>query len=117
MLLVLNWRNRSVYLFNRRSSDSVRGAWAGPFTAQNAGEWMKQQGVRLGLENVKADDEIIVLAPGESILAHTQEWIGGRVRYVPTMHARSSVGRSMLRSVNTPSYQVRLQVRCLHHDG
>jgi|WetSurMetagenome_2_1015567.scaffolds.fasta_scaffold00973_25 dCTP deaminase len=43
----------------------------------------------------KADDGIIRLEPGETILAHTQEFIGGARRVTTRMSARSSVGRSL----------------------
>jgi dCTP deaminase len=38
----------------------------------------------------------IVVPPGETILAHTQETIGGRNRITTSMRARSSIGRSCL---------------------
>lgn len=40
-----------------------------------------------------ADDLVIVLNPGENILAHTVEFIGGRNCVITSMHARSSIGR------------------------
>lgn len=41
-------------------------------------------------------DEAIVVKPGSTILAHTQEVIGGRKGITTQMHARSSIGRSGL---------------------
>lgn len=38
----------------------------------------------------------ILLAPGENILAHTDEFIGGVNCIVTEMHARSSIGRNFL---------------------
>lgn len=50
-----------------------------------------------GLDNVRAGkDEIIWIEPGETILAHTNEFIGGRGAVTSIMKARSSIGRSML---------------------
>ena len=37
-----------------------------------------------------------MLAPGETILAHTQEFIGGRDHITTMMKARSSLGRSFI---------------------
>lgn len=42
------------------------------------------------------DEEIIFLRPGETILAHTQEFIGGVKNVTTKMQARSSIGRSNL---------------------
>lgn len=44
----------------------------------------------------KPDDVVLPLEPGETILAHTQEFIGTRRNYTTQMHARSSAGRSMI---------------------
>ncbi|PSO45304.1 MAG: hypothetical protein BRC25_02590, partial [Parcubacteria group bacterium SW_6_46_9] len=41
-------------------------------------------------------DEVIVLDPGETILAHTQEFIGGRNTITTMMKARSSLGRNFI---------------------
>jgi len=45
---------------------------------------------------IEPDDRIILLAPGETILAHTEEFIGGRERITTMMKARSSLGRSFI---------------------
>ena len=42
------------------------------------------------------DDLIIVLEPGETILAHTEEFIGGKNRITTMMKARSSWGRNFI---------------------
>ena len=44
----------------------------------------------------RADDRVIWLEPGETILAHTQEFIGARRNYTTKMYARSSTGRAMI---------------------
>jgi dCTP deaminase len=41
-------------------------------------------------------EEAIVVKPGTTILAHTQEVVGARNGITTTMHARSSIGRSSL---------------------
>ena len=46
-------------------------------------------------EPIRADGSIVV-KPGSTILAHTQEVIGGRNGITTQMHARSSIGRSGL---------------------
>jgi dCTP deaminase len=43
-----------------------------------------------------ADDGIIAIRPGDTILCHTQEVVGGSNGYTTSMRARSSIGRSCL---------------------
>ncbi len=45
---------------------------------------------------ITPDEKIILLAPGETILAHTEEFIGGRDHITTMMKARSSLGRSFI---------------------
>ena len=47
-------------------------------------------------ESISSNDQIILLAPGETILGHTQEFIGGRDHITTMMKARSSLGRSFI---------------------
>jgi len=47
-------------------------------------------------DGISPNDKIILLAPGETILAHTQEFIGGRDHITTMMKARSSLGRSFI---------------------
>jgi len=48
------------------------------------------------LRNVSPDDKVILLEPGETILAHTNEFIGGIDHITTMMKARSSLGRSFI---------------------
>ncbi|OGG45273.1 hypothetical protein A2673_01635 [Candidatus Kaiserbacteria bacterium RIFCSPHIGHO2_01_FULL_50_13] len=45
---------------------------------------------------IAPEEKIILLAPGETVLAHTQEFIGGREHVTTMMKARSSLGRSFI---------------------
>ncbi len=47
-------------------------------------------------DSIRPDDKIILLAPGETVLGHTQEFIGGRDHITTMMKARSSLGRSFI---------------------
>ncbi len=47
-------------------------------------------------EGIRPDDKVILLEPGETILAHTQEFIGGRETVTTMMKARSSLGRDFI---------------------
>jgi dCTP deaminase len=45
---------------------------------------------------IKPKEKVIILAPGETILAHTEEFIGGRTEITTMMKARSSLGRNFI---------------------
>jgi dCTP deaminase len=45
---------------------------------------------------IDPDDLIILLGPGETVLGHTNEFIGGRNHITTMMKARSSLGRSFI---------------------
>ncbi len=47
-------------------------------------------------EGIKPSDKVILLRPGETVLGHTNEFIGGRDCITTMMKARSSLGRSFI---------------------
>jgi dCTP deaminase len=47
-------------------------------------------------EGISPNDKVIMLRPGETILAHTNEFIGGRDMVTTMMKARSSMGRNFI---------------------
>jgi dCTP deaminase len=47
-------------------------------------------------QGIRPDEEVILMAPGETILAHTNEFIGGKDHITTMMKARSSLGRSFI---------------------
>jgi len=81
-------------LHNLYDELSTRRVWHGPFLAESAREVMERLGMEL--KNIKPEERIILLRPGETILAHTQEFIGGRKCVVAKMYARSSLGRNFV---------------------
>ena len=62
--------------------------------AQTAKDIFKEY--RKPLNNIRPDDRVIMIGPGETILAHTNEFIGGRNHITTMMKARSSLGRSFI---------------------
>ncbi len=50
----------------------------------------------LKLKGIKPSDKVILISPGETILAHTQEFVGGRNEITTMMKARSSMGRNFI---------------------
>lgn len=81
-------------LHNLYDEESTKRVWQGPYQAEDAEVVTKRLG--LDLKNVRPSDRIILLKPGETILAHTQEFIGGRNKVVAKMYARSSMGRNFV---------------------
>ena len=47
-------------------------------------------------DNISDNDLVIMISPGETILCHTNEFIGGRNKVTTMMKSRSSMGRSFL---------------------
>ena len=47
-------------------------------------------------DGISPNDKVIMLRPGETILAHTNEFIGGRDIVTTMMKARSSMGRNFI---------------------
>ncbi len=60
--------------------------------AQNAGLEL----TNLFGKGISYDNKIIMISPGETLLCHTNEFIGGRKNVTTMMKARSSQGRSFL---------------------
>ena len=81
-------------IHNFYDENSTKRVWQGPSQSELASEVSKRLGVELA--NIKPYDKIITLRPGETILAHTEEFIGGRNCVVGKMYARSSLGRNFV---------------------
>lgn len=78
--------------FSPYDEDQVRQYYKGPLKAIPAGEWCEEHG-RARFAGIAADELVIVLRPGECILAHTIEFIGAARDATTMMKARSSLGR------------------------
>lgn len=81
-------------LHNLYDESSTKKVWQGPYQAENAREVSQRLGMEL--KNIRPDDKIILLRPGETVLAHTEEFIGGKNKVVSKMYARSSLGRNFV---------------------
>jgi dCTP deaminase len=90
------WREQhpegGITTFNPRSDKDVRRVWGEkPLIAEPARTWTEKNGP---LENIHPDDKVIWIKPGETILCHTNEFIGGQKDRITTMmKARSTLGR------------------------
>jgi dCTP deaminase len=75
---------------NPFSKADIDRYWGTAQFARHADLWMADNGP---LENIRPEDYIIALGPGETILAHIREFIGGRNCVTTEMRARSTMGR------------------------
>eukprot|EP01111_Echinosteliopsis_oligospora_P008254 TRINITY_DN23790_c0_g1_i1.p1 TRINITY_DN23790_c0_g1~~TRINITY_DN23790_c0_g1_i1.p1 ORF type:complete len:265 (-),score=64.16 TRINITY_DN23790_c0_g1_i1:45-758(-) len=81
-------------IFNPFSESMVNRIWGKPHEAEKALEWCTRTG--MVLDNISPEDRIIWIGPGETILAHTNEFIGGKNTVTTMMKARSSLGRNFI---------------------
>jgi len=79
--------------YNPVDKKAVDLYFSGPFKAEKHSTWAKVNGRTL-FNNIPANHPIIVLRPGERILAHTHEFIGIKAPGTSTMQARSTWGRN-----------------------
>lgn len=82
-------------IFEKESVDRVWGrSW---HEAMRHADWARIQNGEKLLGGIGPEERIIVLEPGETILAHTLEFIGGNDNRITTkMQARSSLGRCFI---------------------
>ncbi len=79
-------------LYNPFDEKQVRQKWE-LCRAITHEDWIERSGAPL--VGVHDNDKLIIVGPGETILAHTQEFIGGACNHITTMmKARSSMGRN-----------------------
>ena len=82
-------------IFNIYSKTHLDRVWGTePQRARKAKDLFKKYDFQW--EGIAPDDLIILMAPGETILGHTNEFIGGREHITTMMKARSSMGRSFI---------------------
>ena len=79
-------------LYNKEDTDRVWGTE--PLEAKTAREVFKH--IQFDFIGIDEDDRVILLEPGASILAHTNEFIGGVNHITTSMQARSSLGRNFI---------------------
>jgi deoxycytidine triphosphate deaminase len=50
---------------------------------------------------ILTEQRIIWIGPGETILGHTNEFVGGKISVTAMMKARSSLGRNFIEVINS----------------
>jgi dCTP deaminase len=86
------YHNKIFNLWDREHMERVWGKKC--YKAKTAKEVFKN--FEIEYNGIKPTDKVILLEPGETILAHTNEFIGGMNTITTMMKARSSLGRSFL---------------------
>lgn len=79
-------------IYNKKHTDHIWGTK--PQKAEKASDALKK--INFNWEGISPDDKLIFLDPGETILAHTNEFIGGKHHITTMMKARSSMGRNFI---------------------
>lgn len=86
-------RSNHVGVYNPFDATDVQRYFDGPFHAETHEIWAEENG-RTPFAGIPREHPIIVLKPGERILAHTHEFIGIKAPGTSTMQARSTWGRN-----------------------
>ena len=86
-------RTGSSGFYNPFDPKDVNRYFDGPYQADEHHRWAKANGRQL-FEGIPKNHSIIVLRPGERILAHTHEFIGIKAPGTSTLQARSTWGRN-----------------------
>lgn len=86
--------DRNLQIYNIYDESHVMHMWEGFFEAEKAKDFTKKWKIKL--TNVDPEDRIILVYPHETILAHTNEFIGGKDSITTMMKARSSIGRNFI---------------------
>ncbi len=79
-------------VYDKKHTERVWGKK--PLRAVTAQELFKHY--KFEFDGIAPSDKVILLEPGETILAHTNEFIGGRNTITTMMKARSSLGRNFI---------------------
>ena len=82
-------------VYNPYCRQQVQRVWGEPRTAESHSAWL-QRTQQPPLANIAPHDLLIWVAPGETILAHSSEFIGGLRSITTMMKARSSMGRNFI---------------------
>ena len=88
-------RRSEKMVYNPYDKEDVDRVWGTePHVAARAAEVLRDE--VFTFNGIGEDDRVILLGPGETVLAHTNEFIGGRNHITTMMKARSSLGRNFI---------------------
>lgn len=82
-------------IYNVYDESHTKRVWGTkPLRATTAKDLFKHY--KFDFKGISPNDKVILLEPGETILGHTNEFIGGRHKITTMMKARSSLGRNFI---------------------
>jgi len=82
-------------LYNIYSKADTERVWGvKPHRAEKASRALAHFNIEFN--GINPEDRVVLLEPGETVLAHTREFIGGRHTVTTMMKARSSLGRNFI---------------------
>ncbi len=79
------------FFYNFYDEDHVKSLWGEPLQAITAEKLFDKTPA-----GIYENEKIILINPGETILGHTDEFIGGKNHITTMMKARSSLGRNFI---------------------
>jgi dCTP deaminase len=83
-------------LYNIWDEKHVRHVWGADRVERAVSAKKAFEKYQFEWNGIRPTDKVILLRPGETILAHTNEFIGGRDSITTMMKARSSMGRNFI---------------------
>lgn len=83
-------------LYNIWSEDHTRHVWGADKVERAISAKEAFSKYNFAWDGIQPTDKVIILRPGETILAHTNEFIGGKGHITTMMKARSSMGRNFI---------------------
>lgn len=86
--------NKTVFFYNPYSELDVKNTWK----LEKAQKWsdITKDDDYINKDGISENDLVILIEPGESLLCHTNEFIGGKNIITTMMKSRSSFGRNFL---------------------
>lgn len=82
-------------IYNIYQESHTKQVWGEAQKAEKASKIFQKYNFRWD-KGINQNDKVILLQPGETILAHTREFIGGKHHITTMMQARSSMGRNFI---------------------
>lgn len=82
-------------IYNIYQESHTKHVWGKPLRAEKASKVFQKFQMNWD-HGISPNDKVILLQPGETILAHTREFIGGKDHITTMMQARSSMGRNFI---------------------
>lgn len=84
------------HFYNPYNKSHTDRTWGTAIRAERASKVFDEYDFDWYAEGISPDDRIILIRPGETILGHTIEFIGGKHNVTTQMQARSSIGRNFI---------------------